>query len=105
MVWAPKSLQSNADTGSPEASVRVVVTTEQLSVAPACVAMSANDTEPSPLASNVTVAFCATTLGNVVSFTVTTTSAEFELPLLSVAVNVTVLAPRSSQSNAVLLKL
>ena len=91
-VLAPRLSQSNDVTSSDNV-------TSQLSDEP--LSISAVVIVAAPLASRLTVASIATIVGAISSTTVTVAVTVELLPELSVPVNVTVLAPRLSQSNDV----
>ena len=75
---------------------------EQLSVEPLLIC--AGDMLAAPLASNCTVIFCVTTVGFILSSTVTVAVPVCAFPLASVTVSFTVLSPILLQSKLVLSK-
>ena len=78
MVLAPTSEQSKF------VLLNVLLAIEQLSVDP--LSISPTVTEPAPLASKLTVMFWVSTVGLIVSCTVTTALAESMLPFKSVTI-------------------
>jgi len=88
-VFAPKSAQLKVDgltlvLAMPQASLEPVETFEATMLA-------------LPAASRLTVIFCATAVGLMVSITVIVALAELMFPLASVAVKVTIFGPTSPQ--------